>query len=423
MGKLKNCLDRLWFYLLFSLFLFPVFPTGIETVLIICFTLLSILKEIFYRKKGQITFKRFCLFLALSSIFFIYIIGFFFSTDSKVALGFITRVLPIVLFPIIFGLFKNNLINQQELKKLKLGYIVSTLIGLMYLNIDLSDILYFKETPYWNIRQSIESISKVHGTYLSLWIGFAILLMLDIIRKEIKSLQKGFMFLIICIIPYFFYWQSLIGARMPFAITIVLSIIYLILQFKSTTRIAMVCVTLVTALFFLKTTKSGVADRVQSVFNKNQTFPEGDYSVEYKNISSEDIRKGIFYCSWILIKESPLRGYGQGDVQSRLDACYKQKFSSNVYQKFLYNTHNQYLQIFLSAGIFALIFFLTSLFAPLYIAYKKSDFILFSFIILVMGCLMTENLINRHDGIIFYSLFNSILIFNIPKGNEEGVGT
>ena len=161
-------------------------------------------------------------------------------------------------------------------------------------------------------------------------------------------------------------------------------------------------------LFALATSNSNIINRVENVFSFNQSFPKGDYSKEFKNIKSEDIRKGIYYCSWILAKESIWYGYGIGDVQEELNSCYSESFDTNTYQLVEYNSHNQYLHVLLSAGIFGLLLFLLSLIIPLYLSLKQKNYSWFFFTLFIMGCFLTENIIDRHDGVIFFSLFNSI---------------
>ena len=90
-------------------------------------------------------------------------------------------------------------------------------------------------------------------------------------------------------------------------------------------------------------------------------------------MTSEEIRAGIYFCSFTLIKESWLFGYGIGDVNDRLNLCYKDKIKSDVYQIFHYNSHNQYLQVFLTGGFFSFLFFIIGLYHLLKTAISKKD--------------------------------------------------
>lgn len=424
MGNSNIYLDKAWFILLSCTMTFPIIPKGIESILVISFVLLSIVVvyERGNRKVKFLSFKKLSLLVVLQSLFFIYIISLIYSKDVEEGLSHVTRILPIFFFPLVFGVFRKNILEPKQLDALKKIYVFSVLCCLVYINFCLFEDLYLNKTTQWEIRQLIENRIDVHGTYLSIWVGFGVMILLSLMEKARALKLKKRIVLYFLIIVFFIYWQLTIGARMPWIITLLLTFLFLIYNLKSRLR-SIVCVMLIIIIFvLLNKTKSDLVDRVKSVVSLEFSLPQGDYNVEYKNISSEDIRRGIFYCSWFLLEKSPIVGYGVGDVQSNLDRCYQEKINSNVYQKFLYNTHNQYFQVILSGGLLASLFFLASLIVPLYIAYKKSDYLLFSLTILIMACCVTENVLNRQDGIIFYSLFNSLLIFNNSEKYEKGLG-
>ena len=88
---------------------------------------------------------------------------------------------------------------------------------------------------------------------------------------------------------------------------------------------------------------------------------------------------------------------------------------------FQYNSHNQYFQVMLSAGILALVFLLLSILIPLYVAFKQKNYLWFSNTALIAICFLTENIIGRHDGVIFYGLFNAILAFSDFKNDQTNI--
>ena len=408
---------------LYGLMLFPLLPRVVESLLIIIFTALTLLTANFIPKKiffDSFLLRKGFLFFSITSVFFIYFFGLFYSTNINESLSHLVRVIPIILFPLIFGIFKLKTLDVVQINNLKTVFIGSIFIGLLYLNIRLFNVLYLQKNTFWETRQIIENITDVHGTYLSLWISFGVLILFSFLKRDFRH-NKVIVIVDVILIAFFIYWQSIIGARMPYFLTITLSLIFITLQFRFRARIVLVLSGLLITVLLLKTYKATILNRIELGISSTHSFPKGDYALEFKNISSEDIRKGILFCSWALVKESPLIGYGVGDVQTLLNNCYVKNEFSNVYQKFLYNTHNQYLQVLLSGGVFALVLFLMSFLLPLYISYRKSDFLVFALTILISTCCLTENIINRHDGIIFYSLFNSLLIFQNNKKNEKSL--
>ena len=94
----------------------------------------------------------------------------------------------------------------------------------------------------------------------------------------------------------------------------------------------------------------------------------------------------------------------------------KEYYLKNYSEDFEYaietlNTHNQYLNALVSWGIIGLLFFVSIMVFQIYYAqsYKIDDGMLLFWCF--MACLlMTENIINRHRGIIFFSLISAFTI-------------
>jgi len=414
-------LDKLGLYTLYGLMLFPILPRGVESILMTGFFTLSVISWQLDSKKNNINSKD-LLFIALfSSVLLCYLISLLYSSNFQQGLKQIVRVIPLTLFPFIFGFFRKDY-YLKEMNRLTNIYLFALFVGLLSVNIVFFEKLYFLENSHWKIRQEIEKFTDVHGTYISIWLGFGVLLLFSkaLTKLSLNSLKNAIFYL--TLMCYFVYGQITIGARMPFVITLVLTAGYFVYNFRSKKGIRIGFSFIAIVALFLLLSKSNIIDKLERVVRFEHSFPEGDYISEFKNISSEDIRKGIYYCSWILVEEAPFIGHGIGDVEEKLQNCYKEKIDSNVYQIFLYNSHNQYLQILMSTGVLALLFFVISLLVPVYISLKNNNYLLFSFTVLIIACFLTENVINRHDGVIFYSLFNSILIYNL-KGNEESISS
>tara|TARA_R110000744_G_C19371292_1_gene562662 strand:+ start:11840 stop:13057 length:1218 start_codon:yes stop_codon:yes gene_type:complete len=403
--------------------LFPILPRGVESTLMIFFFLVSaIIWGIGKKNNVSIPRNRLILIILFSSVFLFSLISLIYTSNSKEGIKDVVRILPLALFPLVFGFLRRDIsISKEIVNRLVNIYLSAITIGLLMIHISLFDILYFSGSTHWEIRQGIEKATDIHGTYMSLWTGFGVLILITKMgyNLSISSLKKGIPYL--ALICYFLYWQITIGARMPFFITLVLIMGYYSIHVKSKKSIILGFMFLMVSLFFLVYSKSNLVERVKNVTSMQHSFPEGDYAKEFKKISSEDIRKGIYFCNWLLAKESPIFGYGVGDVQDKLESCYLEKLNSNVYQMFQYNSHNQYFQVMLSAGILALVFLLLSILIPLYVAFKQKNYLWFSNTALIAICFLTENIIGRHDGVIFYGLFNAILAFSDFKNDQTNI--
>jgi O-antigen ligase len=398
-------LKKIWTTILLFISAFPLWPKAVESVLMILFFILSI-SLFFTQKKEKLKNKSIKNVFILSSLFIIYVISSIYSDNNSESLRFLVLSSPILMFPLCFGFFCNNEISTKEISRIKIIYVSSLLLSLvithLYLWLNVDGII-----SSWDYRNLFENYTKVHGTYFSLWISFGILILIN----ELFALKRSsfFLFLSLIILAYFFYWQFTIGARLPLFVTLVLCTFFLLKKTNKKYKLLFIITltTIVVSIIYLK---------FDSIKNKIKVgIPEGKYELKHKEMTSEDIRAGIYYCSASLIKNSFLFGYGVGDVNDELNNCYKQKIKSDVYQLLHYNSHNQYLQVLLSAGVLGFVFFIFAILSIFKKAIINKDELFLMLNLLIFICFLTENILSRHDGVIFYSYFTSLFYFKTIK--------
>lgn len=409
--------NSVFYFFLLAVALFPVLPMGVESVLMFSGFLFSLLYFINEGKNFWTKEKTIQLIL-FSSLFLIFIFSLVYTKDIQRGIKFIIRLLPTVLFPAIFLFNQKNSINNDRFNKITSVYCGAILVMLIYLNIALFDELYNSTVKFWDFRQLIEIKTKVHGTYLAMWIGFAVFILLYKIKNEIMSSKKYFtVFLMLIIVAYFFYWQYVIGSRMPFLATIIVCFFCL---FKNIKQMLLAAILLVFLSVMLVLKVDRIGERFGKLKNYNFSFPEGKYEDNYPNISNEQIRNGIYFCSYETLKKEPLLGFGAGDVDAQLQSCYDYTFTNtDTYKVTNYNSHNEYLNIILSAGIIGLILFLLSNFYFIKKAFSRKSGIYISFISFIFLNFCFENILSRHDGVVFFSFFNSLLFFQYNNLNEK----
>jgi len=113
--------------------------------------------------------------------------------------------------------------------------------------------------------------------------------------------------------------------------------------------------------------------------------------------------------SAILANSNPILGVGTGDYKSVLNEYY---FRNNLdaYAEESLNSHNQFIQIFFSNGIFGLLAVIIIILRPVYMAFKKNDQlgILLMFPFLIYG--ITEVFLGRYQGVVFFALLHQTLV-------------
>jgi O-antigen ligase len=121
--------------------------------------------------------------------------------------------------------------------------------------------------------------------------------------------------------------------------------------------------------------------------------------------NSDYIRKRNWEHSLLAIKDNIYFGVGTGDGITKLNE-YRDKSWLEYYLN--YNTHNQYLEIILTHGIFGLLLFLILLAISLNFAIKHNK--KFYFIILLIFAIefIIEVYLARQHGVTFYSYMLTI---------------
>lgn len=103
-------------------------------------------------------------------------------------------------------------------------------------------------------------------------------------------------------------------------------------------------------------------------------------------------------------------GLGTGDAEDSLLECYQYRGMEYELSNQL-NAHNEFLQEFLRHGIIGLLIFLMSLLVPFWIEIKKYNYLYISFILIISICALTESILSRQAGVVFYAFFNALLVF------------
>ena len=128
----------------------------------------------------------------------------------------------------------------------------------------------------------------------------------------------------------------------------------------------------------------------------------------------QDVRPLKWKCAWNVIKENWFLGVGTGDGQEELQLQYK-RINFDIAFNEEYNTHNQYLQTWLGLGLVGLLLLISCLIFPAISAFQRKNYLYMSFLMLFSICCITESMLCRQNGIVFYAFFNSIFAFHFKQ--------
>jgi O-antigen ligase len=84
-----------------------------------------------------------------------------------------------------------------------------------------------------------------------------------------------------------------------------------------------------------------------------------------------------------------------------------------------YNYHNQYLQWWASNGVIGIAALLIILFGGVTQSYKRGDFLTVVMLVLVALSFMTESMLERQAGVLFFTFFFGLLVINQAQSKSQ----
>lgn len=330
---------------------------------------------------------------AVTLIDLIVFLSFFFFTLLKINNDNILelfRLSPLLIYPLFFSIFKQE--SNQNLKK---GLALFAQVIFISTNVFLMGfITYFLALGYrgnnfvFNFPEMMNSgigSFSFHPIYISILLCISIVLGFEVLQNEKnkwkkRAIQLGIVFLLINIIFL---------SRKAFLFFIVSYLIYVsLIKRKATFFTIGISFSFICGIIFISPVSERFLDLYAGFINEPSGFTGSTY-----------VRQQIYNCTLGLIKESPIFGYGLSESSLIMEECLQGKNIS------FHNTHNQFLGMWLSTGFFGfmcLTLFFIKLFFESYPLKNKEAFIIS---LLLFTSLIFENLFDRQDGLIIFSLF------------------
>lgn len=394
-------------WMTYAIALLPIVPYNINSIAMISWAFLSICFVFIQRKNTRFVSPfGLKLFLVFGGNFILLLLSLLYTKELKEGTETLIALLPMLFFPFILFLWPiPPLVTKKNIQRTLLVFWTSTLVlGIWLLSryVALDLLKEFDKIDSFNnpLRIAAEKITDKHPTYLSLFFGFSIC----IAGSNLLNSRNFYLKLLYAfsILLFTFHLISLASRTPIFAIFIALIIVGL-LKIKRPVRRVFATMALLLLSFILIRFTPSIYSRLIEIQQTAFTVPVGD------QYNSTNIRVGILKCSWEIIQKNILIGVGIGSEKPLLNECYS-KFKTDGYEKVFYNTHNQYLNFWMTGGIISLLLFLYSLLYATRMSIKTKDYFMLFFIILVSLTFLTENILARHAGVVFYYFFLCFMI-------------
>lgn len=385
-------LEKVVFFCTALLFFTPLLPRVAANVILAIFVVLCIVQ--FFTQKVKTFHTRFFI---VSSLLFIVLAASLIYTDN-LEYGFkkLITALPLIIIPLALSLWSPRIIKylKKNLNKLLYVYLLA-IIGLSLMTI----IEY---------REYIMSPSDFHNLIIKN--GLAI---------GMEALYYSFHLAIALIITVHLFWSNRTFYKQALLVLlmVIFSALLLMLSFKST----IISFIVAFGLYALKINHYKVWTLFTSIlivvislltFSKsfNRQFADLFFMKNKADIEYAEIKKTIQLCAIELAPRAGFIGFGIGDGKAELIACYDGK--NNVLKNNSYNSHNQYLGIYLNVGFIGLIAFAVHYFTLLFLGLNKKNHLGTSMLILLAVFMLAENILEREQGVYYFALFLGILFLN-----------
>lgn len=339
--------------------------------------------------------------LFLSGIFLLYAFTGLYSENHEMFLTRLRVKVPFAFLPLVFVTLPR--FEKKHLYGILIVYLLFCLSGMVYpLYSYFSEPKLYQElyrigqvipTPINHIRFSI-LISIAH--FIAVWLAFQ--------YYKSSKFKWSLVFAIIGILIFGF--LHLLSVRTGLLALYIAWIFVIVYVFRNKWKYQL-------AAFFLIALSISIALQYSPTLQYKWDYMNYDLQ---KMISGEQLSKysDSGRITSILTgieagKKFPLFGVGMGDIKSSVANVYKQKYPS-INEDKMHTPHNQFIYVFVGAGIFGLLYFVLSILLPVFMN-KNYRFSLFSIIQLIfLSSFLTEATLEGQIGTASYLFFTLFLI-------------
>ncbi len=345
--------------------------------------------------------------------FLFYFLSLSYSDNVAEGANYIGRITVLFFFPWLLY-FNRALISRALVVKTMRFYAFAATLFVVYIISVLFSSGTFSQAisatdAYYVIRTKIEVASGwVHPTYFS----FALAIAVFAIQNELKnkSLPKrqqfwAYFYLLVLVTGLF-----LAASKMILTATFLGSFLLWSEKLNVKKLGLSAAIAIILALILVV--------NIRPVRERAVTFFDALMLEEVNEKNPDSMRKAIFTCTKEVIAENFFWGTGIGDQNQALVDKYNAHGFELAERRNL-NTHNQYLQIWMSSGIVPFIFFILLLVVQFLIALANRNFLYLAFLTLASMSFLSENILARQDGIFLFAFFNSFFAIASWHKNEK----
>lgn len=417
--KLKNLLERfksedfrLRVIVILSIISFLLGITILSNILLMLLGLIWLLNPKTYpRLKEQLKRLNFWL---LSIPFILTILGVLYSSDIDTAFKYSELRLTILIIPMIIS---TSSLSKNTTTALFITIIYSCIL-IIFIGLILALLKYLDtaDSGYF-YNDNLVSFVNNQAVYFAIYLNICLVLIYWVQKNRLTTLKSTTWIILTGFLELGIF---LLASRLSILISLFLiSLIISSFYFKRFTLIGVFklsTIIIVSAIIFNLVFPKTIG-RFESIFSNTRYEFTNPNDINHFNgeISTDNwngltLRLALWDCGFGLINENPILGVGTGDYKSEFKRVLENKeFTYAIKQGF--GVHNQYLYTAISFGLVGLAIFLFSYFSLAKRAYDRSNILFLLILSVFLLGFLTENLLNRYNGVYFYSLMMSLSFF------------
>jgi len=383
---------------------------GISTA----FALFYIVKEKKY--KQLISLKI----LSTAFLFFVYLFGVFYSTDTNYGFTFAGRTITLLLFPLIFiGIT----LSKKQVYTIVIAFISSYTLRSVYALFTIGVKMYTSGIDKTWYFQEINNLGGFQPAYMGLYSVISMILLLFLFAKKkaistILETKKTDLYsskysyikiLYVSVFIFHLFFLVILATRMAFIALLFIVFIYAVYILRKNKEKRVIIVT-IGVLFILVTSlllsqNNGFKFKLKQLKNIN--------GLQYNKYDASGVSSRIAKWNTAITigKEHLFFGVGTGDLpEQMMKQFYKLDCLSCKVQKYN-NPHNQYLDSFARNGVLGLVALLFLLGYTAYVAVKSKNIYYIMFVTVFVVTLIPECLLNREKGVEVLTFFNAFYLY------------
>lgn len=352
----------------------------------------SVIKMVAERSVGNTALTKVpCIGLLLMILYyFVYLFSIHYSNSPLGGFAALGKKTPMLAIPLIFLLSDFSYIRQKHVSSLSL-LLALTLTGRFLIMAVQAILDSIAGTSTSEVIHA--NFDPMHYNYLALYIITAVIvLFFETVRVWQHARWRQWRWVLLAALVCMAEYIILLGSRSG-----LLTLIF-------------VAIAIVTYLFLLrKRTFAGIAVlSVLLIFGINrialpEVFSRAEKTVEkIENEEDGDTRQELWRCAWGLVDDHEIVGYGNDGYGADLSRRYEAHDLSYQKDKML-NTHNQYLEALLVAGIIGLIILLAMMAIPTTLSITRAHWnpVMALFVATYALWIFFEEAFSRQMGILF----------------------